>query len=151
MRSRPFIFRLRARYVETDQMGVVYHGNYLNYFEVGRTEMMRHLGYPYAAMETTGFLLTVVEANCRYLAAARYDDRLRIETRGEVLSPLRVRFHSRVVREDDDEVVAEGSVDLVCLGSDRRPRRLPDEVRERLQAFACGPEAGVEPLGDGPA
>jgi len=130
----PYAATVRVRYEETDQMGVVYHGNYIKYFEVGRTELMRHLGFPYSDMERSGFLLTVVETRCKHLAAARYDDLLRVETRGEVMSPLRVRFRNRVVRQEDDVVVAEGWVDLVCLGSDRRPRRLPDGVRERIES-----------------
>ena len=114
-------------------MGVVYHANYLNYFEVGRTEAMRELGYPYAEMESQGFWLAVVETHCTYRAAARYDDVLRVESRGEIISPLRVRFHSRVVRDADEVTVAEGWVDLVCLGSDRHPCRLPEDVRRRLE------------------
>jgi acyl-CoA thioester hydrolase len=129
----PFAATVRVRYEETDQMGVVYHGNYIKYFEVGRTELMRHLGFPYSDMEREGFLLTVVETRCKHLAAARYDDLLRVETRGEVVSPIRVRFRNRVVREQDDVVVAEGWVDLACLGRDRRPRRLPDGIRERIE------------------
>jgi len=125
---------VRVRYEETDQMGVVYHGNYIKYFEVGRTELMRHLGFPYSDMERQGYLLTVVETRCKHLAAARYDDLLRVETRGEVMSPLRVRFRNRVVRQEDDVVVAEGWVDLVCLAPDRRPRRLPDAVRARIES-----------------
>jgi acyl-CoA thioester hydrolase len=130
----PFAPTVRVRYEETDQMGVVYHGNYIKYFEVGRTELMRHLGLTYSEMERKGFLLAVVETRCKHLAAARYDDLLRIETRGEVLSPLRIRFLNRVVRQEDDIVVAEGWVDLVCLAPDRRPRRLPEGIRERIES-----------------
>ncbi|MBN2491860.1 MAG: acyl-CoA thioesterase [Planctomycetes bacterium] len=136
---------LRVRYQETDQMGVVYHGNYLSYFEVGRTELMRHLGFPYAEMERQGFLLAVVETCCKYLAAACYDDVLRIETGGEVRSALRVRFTSRVVRERDGVVVAEGWVELACLDRERRPRRLPEAVRrkfEEIQATTDRPIVG---------
>jgi len=124
---------LRVRYEETDQMGVVYHGNYLKYFEVGRTELMRRLGFPYSEQEKKGVLLTVVEARCRYLAGARYDDLLRIETRGEIRSPLRLRFGYRVVREEDGVVVCEGWTDLACLDQNRKLRRLPEEIRRGLE------------------
>jgi len=142
MNPRPFAPRLRVRYEETDQMGVVYHGNYLTYFEVGRTELMRHLGFPYAEMERQGFLLSVVETRCKHLAAARYDDLLRVETRGEAVSALRVRFHTRVVREADDVAVAEGWVDLACLDHDRRPRRLPEAVRHKLEETGPATDPG---------
>lgn len=123
-----FVPRVRVRYGETDQMGVVHHGNFLNYFELGRTELMRHLGFPYAELESRGMLFGVVEATCRYRASARYDDVLRVETTGRTLSPLRVRFEYRVVRESDRVLVADGSTDLVCLDPAFRPRRIPDDL-----------------------
>lgn len=135
MNSRDFAPRLRVRYEETDQMGVVYHGNYLKYFEVGRTEMMRHYGFPYSELEKKGVLLTVVEAQCRYLAGARYDDQLRVETHAKIVSPLRLRFHYRIVREEDEVVVCTGSTDLACLGPDRKLSRLPAEIRRKLEAL----------------
>jgi acyl-CoA thioester hydrolase len=79
---RTFKTRLRVRYAETDQMGVVYHANYLVWFEVGRVELMRELGFAYAQMEAEeGCALPVVEVNCRYRSPARYDDELVLETR----------------------------------------------------------------------
>lgn len=142
MTDKPFAPTIRVRYEETDQMGVVYHGNYLKYFDVGRTELMRHLGFPYSEMERRGVMLVVVEAHCRYRDSARYDDVLRIETAGTCPSPLRVRFHYRAVREADGVVVADGWSDLTCLDADRRLRRLPSEVREGLERF----ELSVEEL-----
>ena len=136
MNARDFAPSLRVRYEETDQMGVVYHGNYLKYFEVGRTEMMRHFGFPYSELEKKGVLLTVVEAQCRYLAGARYDDLLRVETCAKIISPVRLRFDYRVVRQEDDVAVCTGSTDLACLGPDRKPRRLPAEVRNKVEALA---------------
>ena len=84
MKPTPRIFttRLRVRYAETDQMGVVYHANYLVWFEVGRVELLRELGFTYRQMEAEqGCVMPVVEVNCRYRAPARYDDLLELETR----------------------------------------------------------------------
>ena len=141
--ANQFAPTIRVRYEETDQMGVVYHGNYLNYFEVGRTELMRHLGFPYAEMEARGVLLTVVEARCRYKASARYDDVLRIETEGECLSGLRVRFQYRVVRDADDVLVADGWTDLACLDREYRPRRMPEDVAAAIGSTALASESGL--------
>lgn len=132
----PFSVTVRVRYGDTDRMGVVYHGNYLTYFEVGRTEYLRALGFPYSRLEGEGILLTVVEAHCRYLAAATYDDLLRVETTGRTVSPVRVRFDYRIFHEGSGRIVAEGWTELVCLDRDRRPRRLPAEIRGVLGAEA---------------
>ena len=72
---------IRVRYVDTDKMGVVYHGVYLSYFEVARTEMLRAAGIPYSRLEETGILMPVLEASARYLQPARYDDVLDLSTR----------------------------------------------------------------------
>src|SRR5471030_262858 len=94
--------RLRVRYAETDQMGVVYHANYLVWFEVGRVELMRQRGLDYKRMEAEeGCGIAVVEAAVRYKAPARYDDELAIETRVmQVRGPV-VRFGYRIVRVED--------------------------------------------------
>lgn len=70
----------RVRYAETDNMGVAYHANYLIWFEVGRTELIRHLGLPYKDLESAGLFLPVIEAHCAYLKAVRYDDQVRIDS-----------------------------------------------------------------------
>ena len=72
--------RLRVRYAETDQMGVVYHANYFVWMEMGRVELCRQMGMRYRDMEQDGVLLTVAEVNCRYLAPARYDDEVIVKT-----------------------------------------------------------------------
>ena len=78
---RPHISEFRVRYSETDQMGVVYHAEYLVWCEVGRTDFIRALGLPYSELERQGTALAVAEANIRYHAPARYDDLVRVETR----------------------------------------------------------------------
>ena len=121
--------RVRVRYAETDQMGVVYYANYLVWFEVGRTDLLRLAGWSYREMEADGFALPVVEAHCAYRQSARYDDEIDIRTTGVLLSPVRVRFDYAVVRAADATVLAEGHTVHASLDSQGRPRRLPERVR----------------------
>lgn len=121
-------FRIRVRYAETDQMGVVYYANYLVWFEVGRTEWLRQAGWNYREMEGDGFALPVIEAHCVYRQSARYDDELDIRARGTRLSPVRVRFDYQVVRVTDGSVLAEGHTVHASLDPTGRPRKLPERV-----------------------
>jgi acyl-CoA thioester hydrolase len=120
--------RIRVRYAETDKMGVVYYANYLVWFEVGRTDLLRGSGWSYREMEVEGFSLPVIEAQCSYRQSARYDDDLDIRTTGTLLSRVRVRFNYEVVRAADDAVLAEGYTVHASLDQDGRPRRLPDRI-----------------------
>jgi acyl-CoA thioester hydrolase len=126
--SDPACPRIRVRYAETDQMGVVYYANYLVWFEVGRTDLLRRSGWSYRDMEADGFALPVVEAQCSYRQSARYDDELDIRTTGVLLSPVRVRFDYQVVRAADAAVLAEGHTVHASLDPSGRPRRLPERV-----------------------
>ena len=83
---------LRVRYAETDKMGVVYYANYLVWFEVGRADLLRSLGWSYREMEAAGISLPVIEAHCQYLRPARYDDEIEVKTEGRMLSPVRMEF-----------------------------------------------------------
>jgi len=109
-------------------MGVVYYANYLVWFEVGRTDLLRHSGWSYREMEVEGYSLPVIEAQCSYKQSARYDDELDIRTTGTMLSPVRVRFNYEVVRAADEAVLAEGYTVHASLDPEGRPRRLPDRV-----------------------
>jgi acyl-CoA thioester hydrolase len=117
--------RLRVRYAETDKMGVVYHANYLVWFEVARTDLLRESGWTYREMEEAGFSLPVIQAHCDYRQPARYDDVLDIHTTGAMLSPVRVRFAYQVVRAEDQAVLVEGHTDHATLNDRGRPCRLP--------------------------
>lgn len=133
MSQTPTVTRVRVRYAETDQMGVVYYANYLVWFEVGRTDLLRSSGWSYREMEAEGFSLPVVEAHCEYRASARYDDDLEIRTTGTLLSPVRVRFDYQVVRVGDQAAaLAAGHTVHATLDASGRPRRLPDRVRTVL-------------------
>ena len=133
MSQTPSLTRVRVRYAETDQMGVVYYANYLVWFEVGRTDLLRSSGWSYREMEAEGFSLPVVEAHCEYRASARYDDDLEIRTTGTLLSPVRLRFDYQVVRVGDQAAaLAAGHTVHAALDASGRPRRLPDRVRSVL-------------------
>jgi acyl-CoA thioester hydrolase len=122
-------------------MGVVYYANYFVWFEVGRTDLLRHAGYSYRQMEGDGFALPVIEARCEYRQPARYDDDLEIRTTGTLLSPVRVRFDYEVVRASDAAVLATGFTAHASLDPSGRPRRLPEHVRTLLTA--SGPTTAV--------
>lgn len=120
-------FSTRVRYGETDQMGVVYHPNYLVYFEIGRTELMRTCGVPYGDLERKGILLVVTEVSVRYRSAALYDELLEVLTRVDSLGKASIRFSYRVCGADG-RLCAEGSTDLASLDARKSPVRLPSEI-----------------------
>jgi acyl-CoA thioester hydrolase len=128
----PTVSRIRVRYAETDQMGVVYYANFFVWFEVGRTDLLRASGWSYREMEAGGVGLPVIEAHCVYRRPARYDDDLEIRTRGTLVSPVRVQFEYEVVRSADDLSLATGRTVHAALDKDGRPCRLPERVRDLL-------------------
>ncbi len=115
---------LRVRYAETDQMGVVYHSNFIIWFEVGRVEMMRQLGFTYSEMEQRdGMHLAVAEVRCRYKAPARYDDLLVIRTRLMNVRASLLHFGYEIARDEDGTLLAEGeSVHMVLDSGFKRTR-----------------------------
>jgi acyl-CoA thioester hydrolase len=121
---------LRVRYAETDKMGVVYYANYLVWFEVGRADLLRSLGWSYREMELAGVSLPVIEARCTYQRPARYDDEIEIRTAGRMLSPVRMEFDYEVIRRQDSTVAAVGKTVHAALDQSGRPCRLPKRVRE---------------------
>ncbi len=126
-----FTTSLRVRYSETDQMGVVYHGNYFTWFEVGRVELLRSLGHSYVALEAEGCGLPVIEATCRYRQPARYDDLLTLETAVKALRGPVVVF-AYVLRRDG-VLLAEAETRHVAVDRAMRPRRLPQIYYEALR------------------
>jgi acyl-CoA thioester hydrolase len=123
---------VRVRYAETDTMGVVYYANYLVWFEVARTDLLRQAGWSYREMEADGYMLPVLEANCVYRQPARYDDELDVRTMGVVISPVRVKFTYEVVRSGDEMLLATGYTVHASIDRGGRPCRLPDRVRDLL-------------------
>ncbi|RKD33413.1 acyl-CoA thioesterase [Thermohalobacter berrensis] len=99
---------IRARYSETDQMGVIYHANYLNWFEIGRTEFFRKLGKDYRELEEENVLLPVIDVGCKYIKAAKYDDEIIIKTKLVKLKGVRLEFNYEIIRKEDNVLLAEG-------------------------------------------
>jgi acyl-CoA thioester hydrolase len=127
--------RVRVRYVETDQMGVVYHSNYLVWFEVGRVEFIRQLGLNYKLMEEEdGCGISVVDVHARYRAPARYDDELVIETRLLAARGPVIKFGYRILRVGDGVLLCEGETTHVCVGKNMKKMCLPPKYAERFAA-----------------
>jgi acyl-CoA thioester hydrolase len=106
---------IRVRYSETDQMGVVYHGNYLNWFEVGRTEWLRGSGANYRKLEEDGILMPVTEVRCKYHASAKYDDLVVVKTSMESYNKVRVVFNYEVRLKETDELLVSGTTEHVFI------------------------------------
>jgi acyl-CoA thioester hydrolase len=125
--------RLRVRYAETDQMGVVYHANHFIWFEIGRVDFMRQLGFTYRDMEREhGCFIPVVDARCRYKAPARYDDEIIVRTHLRNVREAMIHFGYELVRASDKEVLAEGETMHMILDSEMNPAKLPENY---LMAF----------------
>lgn len=118
--------RVRVRYAETDQMGVVYHANYLVWFEIGRVEFIRQMGLDYRLMEQEeNAMIAVVEATARYKAPARYDDELIVRTTLAGMRGSIVRFRYAIVRAADDLLLCEGETTHLVVGRDMKKREMP--------------------------
>jgi acyl-CoA thioester hydrolase len=133
-------FNIRVRYAETDQMDVVYYGNYAQYFEVGRVEAIRQLGLTYKNMEADGIILPVVEFTAKYLRPAHYDDLLTIRTSiREMPADHRVTFHQEVFNEQG-KLLTVGKVLLYFLKRDTMEKtRMPADLEGRLAPYFSTP------------
>jgi acyl-CoA thioester hydrolase len=127
---------LRVRYAETDRMGIVYYANYLVWCEVGRVEFMRALGRSYADLEAQGYGLAVAEATVRYLAPARFDDPIRIETTLVGIRSRAVTFDYVISHAETGTRLATAHTALVSIDSGGRPTALPTEFRALLEGAA---------------
>jgi acyl-CoA thioester hydrolase len=125
---------LRVRYSETDRMGIVYHGHYIVWFEIGRTDYCRAAGMPYRAMEDSGLLILVTGVECRYRRSARYDDPVRVRTRLTDLASRGVSFGYEIV-DAEDRLLAEGATRHLFAEITGKPRRAPADILETLETF----------------
>lgn len=129
---------VRVRYQETDQMGVVYHANYLTWFEIGRTEFIRSVGYPYASFEERGLLLPVVNVQISYQSPARYDDEIRILTKVQQFTGVRLTFYYEIRHKQTDKVLVTGTTEHVWVNEQFRPTNLHKawpEIAELISGF----------------
>ena len=134
--------RIRVRYAETDQMGVVYYANFFIWFEIGRVELLRQLGFHYKQMEIDDDChIPVVEANCRYKSPARYDDVLLLETSVLAIRRSVLKFGYRLLRPENEgtTLLAEGETIHVTVDRSFRPVRLPQKYVAVLGQFLVAP------------
>jgi acyl-CoA thioester hydrolase len=130
--ARESVTEIRVRYGETDQMGVVYHANYIVWCEIGRTEYIRQCGMSYAELERTGTTLAVTDITLRLHASARYDEIVRITTRLASLRSRAVAFSYEITRPADGVRIASASTTLTSLSADGRVVSLPAAVKALL-------------------
>ena len=124
---------VRVRYGETDQMGVVYYGNYALYYEVARVEAMRNLGMSYRELEENGIMMPVLELGCKFIKPARYDDELRIRVIIPELPITRLYFQYEVFNNSNNELLNTGHTTLVFIDkTTNRPCRCPADFYQRL-------------------
>jgi acyl-CoA thioester hydrolase len=126
-----------VRYAETDQMGVVYHANHFVWFEVGRVELLRQLGFSYRDMESKDrCFIAVVDARCRYKAPARYDDEIIVRTQLKNVRESVIHFGYELIRENDGLLLAEGETTHIVTNAEMKATALPakyvDAFREAL-------------------
>jgi acyl-CoA thioester hydrolase len=133
--------RFRVRYAETDQMGVVYYANYLIWMEIGRAEYCRAAGVRYKEMESSdGIRLAVVDAHCRYLYPARYDEEIAVKTSIARANRRMIEFEYQIRNADTSQALAEGETKHIFLGPDMRPVKLPEKYHASFNvAQASGP------------
>lgn len=125
--------RIRPRYSETDQMGIIYHANYFPWFEVARTTFLKARGMSYREMEKLGIYLPVIEVNCKYISSALYDDDLTIEVWMDAFRGSRMKFHYRILREDQ-KLLATGYTEHVFFDKNKqRPVNLRKSYPEVYQ------------------
>jgi acyl-CoA thioester hydrolase len=138
--SRVCEVQLRVRYAETDQMGVVYHANHFIWFEVGRVELLRQLGFSYRDMEQNdGCFIAVVDARCRYKAPARYDDEIIVRTHLKNVRDSLVHFGYELARVGDGVLLAEGETTHIVTDSEMKVRAIPEKYRKAfLEAMGKG-------------
>ncbi|MDZ4684239.1 MAG: thioesterase family protein [Planctomycetaceae bacterium] len=117
---------IRVRYCETDAMGFLHHANFINYYEMGRTELLRAQGGDYRAIEESGLFLVVVKLDCRYHSPARFDDLLTLETTVERVSAAKIEHSYRLFR--GEQLLATASSVLACVDREGRVQRLPDSL-----------------------
>lgn len=127
--------RIRVRYGETDQMGFLYHAHYIDYFDVGRTELMRHIGIPNTEVEAAGTMLPVVHVEIDYKNPAHYDDLVTVRTMLKQLPGVKIRFDYEVYRENG-ELITTGAVVLAFMHTDtKKACRPPALLMDKLAPF----------------
>ncbi|MFZ2416946.1 MAG: thioesterase family protein [Smithellaceae bacterium] len=127
--------KIRVLYADTDAMGIVYHTNYIRWFELGRNELMRQLGVVYAELEMLGLNLPLTKVSCHYLLPARYDDLVTIETKFDYIKRASIRFNSRIWDENQQKLLVEGYTIHACTNNEGKIRRLPQLITGLIEKY----------------
>ena len=127
--------KIRVRYGETDQMGYMYYGNYAQYYEVGRVEMLRSLGMSYSSMEADGIMMPVLELKCKYIKPALYDQEITVKTIIKTLPGIRIFFEYELYNEKE-ELINIGATTLVFVDMKKnKPTNPPENFMQKLSVF----------------
>jgi acyl-CoA thioester hydrolase len=124
--------KIRAIYADTDAMGIVYHTNYIRWFEVGRTELFRDIGIPYTEVEAAGFNLPLTQVYCHYLLPTHYDDLVLVETKIAYLKRASMKFSYLIWDENRVKLLTEGYTVHACTGRDGRITRIPVVIADKI-------------------
>jgi len=127
--------KVRVLFADTDAMWVVYHTNYIKWFELGRNEFMRQLGVPYTEMEKLGLNLPLINVSCEYLKFATYDQLLTVETEFDYIRRATVRFNSRIWDENMEKLLVEGYTIHACINHEGKVRRIPQLLLELINKY----------------
>ena len=137
---QPVETRLRVRYAETDQMGIVYHSNHFIWFEVGRVELLRQFGFTYKEMEKEDdCFIAVVDARCHYRAPVHYDDEVVVRTYLKHVREKMIRFGYELRSAGNDKLLAEGETTHIVANSKMKPRALPEKYMKAFRAALGSP------------
>jgi acyl-CoA thioester hydrolase len=127
--------KVRVIYADTDAMGIVYHTNYIKWFEVGRNELMRQLGVTYNELEKLGLNLPLTKVSCHYLLPAKYDQLLTIETKFDYIKRASIRFNSYIWDEEGKKLLVEGYTIHACTNMEGKIHRLPQLLLDLINKF----------------
>jgi len=129
-------FKIRVIYADTDAMGIVYHANYMKWFEIGRSELMREIGVVYSALEAQGYNLPVIEMGCHYLLPARYDEIVVVETEITTIRRASIRFDYVILDEKKERVLAEGFTLHPFTSNEGKIVRVPRYIVDKINDSA---------------
>ncbi len=127
--------KVRVLYADTDAMGVVYHTNYIKWFEIGRSELMRQMGVPYTELGKVGLNLPLIKVSCEYLKFATYDQLLTVETEFDYIKKATVRYNSRIWNENKENLIAEGYTIHACTNNEGKIRRIPKLLLDLINKY----------------
>jgi len=127
--------KVRVIYADTDAMGIVYHTNYIKWFEVGRNELMRQLGVTYNELEKLGLNMPLTKVSCHYLLPAKYDQLLTVETKFDYIKRASIRFNSYIWDEEGKKLLVEGYTIHACTNMEGKIRRLPQLLLDLINKF----------------